>query len=180
MSAFKLLIDGMLVEGADTLDVINPATGRILTAAPRADRAQLDEAVTAAKTAFPGWSAKPLGERGALLVKLGEALDAEQYQFARLLTEEQGKPLPQALDEVALAVATIRYFGTLDLSLEVLKEDATQKVVRQQAARRSRGDHAVEPAGAHPDDRGRAGPPRRERGRGQASPDHTADDAQVR
>jgi len=57
MSDFRLLINGKLVEGAGTLDVINPATGRILTAAPRADGAQLDQAVAAAKAAFPGWSA---------------------------------------------------------------------------------------------------------------------------
>jgi acyl-CoA reductase-like NAD-dependent aldehyde dehydrogenase len=49
MSEFRLLIDGKLVESARTLYVINPATGRTLTAAPRADRAQLDQAVAAAK-----------------------------------------------------------------------------------------------------------------------------------
>jgi hypothetical protein len=38
--------------------------------------------------------------------------------------------LPQALDEIAGAVATIRYFATLDLPREVLKEDATRKVSR--------------------------------------------------
>ena len=43
MTEFRLLIDWKLVEGASTLDVINPATGRTLTAAPRADRAQLDQ-----------------------------------------------------------------------------------------------------------------------------------------
>jgi acyl-CoA reductase-like NAD-dependent aldehyde dehydrogenase len=67
MSDFRLLINGKLVEGAGTLDVINPATGRILTAAPRADRAQLDQAVAAAKTAFSAWSATPLRQRAALL-----------------------------------------------------------------------------------------------------------------
>src|SRR5262249_61916688 len=51
MSDFRLLIDGKLVEGASTLDVINPATGRILTAAPRADQVHLDQAVAADKTA---------------------------------------------------------------------------------------------------------------------------------
>ena len=70
MNDFRLLINGKLVEGAGTLDVINPATGRTLTVAPRADRAQLEEAVAAAKTAFPPWSATPLRQRGALLVKL--------------------------------------------------------------------------------------------------------------
>ena len=131
MSDFRLLINGKLVEGAGTLDVINPATGRILTAAPRADRAQLDQAVAAAKAAFPTWSATPLRQRGALLVKLAEALEAEQDEFARLLTQEQGKPLPQAQWEIAQSIAVLRYFATLDLPPEVLKEDATQKVVRQ-------------------------------------------------
>ena len=59
MNHFHLLIDGMLVGGAGTLDVINPATGKILTAAPRADRAQLERAVAAAKTAFPQWFTTP-------------------------------------------------------------------------------------------------------------------------
>src|SRR5215475_15514704 len=106
-SNFKLLIDGMLIEGTGTLDVINPATERILTAAPRADRAQLDQAVAAAKTAFPAWSATPLRQRAALLVKLAEALEAEQGAFARLLTQEQGKPLSQAFWEIAQSVGTM-------------------------------------------------------------------------
>src|SRR5262249_46314890 len=78
MSDFRLVINGRLVEGAATLDVINPATGRTLATAPRADRAQLDEAVAAAKTAFPTWSATPLRRRAALLVRLADALEAEQ------------------------------------------------------------------------------------------------------
>src|SRR5262249_11589110 len=131
MSDFRLLINGKLVQGAGTLDVINPATGRILTAAPRADRAQLDQAVAAAKAAFPAWSTTPLRQRAALVVKLAEALEAEQGQFARLPTQEQGYPRPHALDEIARSTATIRYFATLDLPPEVLKEDATRKVVRQ-------------------------------------------------
>jgi delta 1-pyrroline-5-carboxylate dehydrogenase len=69
MNDIRLLINGRLVKGASTLDVINPATGRTLTAAPRADRAQLEQAVAAAKTAFPAWSATPLGQRAALRVK---------------------------------------------------------------------------------------------------------------
>jgi acyl-CoA reductase-like NAD-dependent aldehyde dehydrogenase len=131
MTDFRLLINGKLVEGAGTLDVINPATGGILTAAPRASGAQMNEAVAAAKAAFPMWSARPLGERGALLITLAQALESEQGEFARLLTQEQGKPLPHALDEIARSIAIFRYFATLDLPLEVLKDDATQKVVRQ-------------------------------------------------
>src|SRR5262244_273958 len=65
---FRMLIGGKLVEGAGALDVINPATGRVLATAPRADRGQLDQAVAAAKAAFPSWAATPLRVRGGLLV----------------------------------------------------------------------------------------------------------------
>ena len=46
---FRLMINGRLTQGASSLDVINPATGQLLTTCARADKAQLDEAVAAAK-----------------------------------------------------------------------------------------------------------------------------------
>jgi hypothetical protein len=61
--AYKMLINGKLVDGAMTLDVFNPATGGVLATCPRADEAQLDEAVAAAKAAFPAWSALSFSER---------------------------------------------------------------------------------------------------------------------
>src|SRR5262245_29623839 len=131
VSGFRLLIGGKLVEGAGTLDVINPATGRVLTTAPRADQGQLEQAVAAAKAEFPSWAATPLRVRGGLLVKLADALEAEQSELARLLTQEQGKPLPQAQWELAQSIGTLRYFAALDLPPVVLKEDTTRKVVRQ-------------------------------------------------
>src|SRR5262245_2918776 len=130
MSEFRLLIGGRLVEGAGPLNVINPATGRVLTTAPRADRAQLEQAVAAAKAAFPSWSATPLHVRAELLARLADALEAEKGAFARLLTQEQGKPLPQALWEIEFSAAALRYFTGLDLPAEVLHEDAARTVVR--------------------------------------------------
>jgi acyl-CoA reductase-like NAD-dependent aldehyde dehydrogenase len=131
LTGFRLLIDGKLVEGVGTLDVINPATGKTLATAPRSDRAQLDEGVAAAKAAFPAWSARPLAERSALLLELAEALEARQGEFARLLTQEQGKPLSNAIEEIAFSIAAIRYFAAQDLAPEVIKDDATRMVVRQ-------------------------------------------------
>jgi steroid delta-isomerase-like uncharacterized protein len=52
---FRLLINGRLEKGAGTLDVINPATGRIFATTPRADRTQLEQAVAAAKTDGHAW-----------------------------------------------------------------------------------------------------------------------------
>ena len=131
MNEFKLLIDGKLVTGAASLDVIDPATEDVIAKAPRADRAQLDRAVAAAKAAFPAWSAKPIRERGALLAKVADALEARQDEFARLLTLEQGKPLSEAYWEIGFSIRVIRHHAMLDLPNEVLKEDATQKIVRQ-------------------------------------------------
>jgi acyl-CoA reductase-like NAD-dependent aldehyde dehydrogenase len=131
MREFKLLINGKLVSGVARLDVINPATEEVLAEVPRADRAQLNEAIAAAKAAFPAWSAKPIRERGALLVRLADALEAREDEFARLLTLEQGKPLSEAHWEVDFTIDIIRHYATLDLPNEVLKEDARQKIVRQ-------------------------------------------------
>src|ERR1700682_1953534 len=74
MNDYKLLIDGKLVSGAMALDVVNPATEELVAVAPRADRAQLEQAVAAAKAAFPRWSETPVRDRGALLARLADAV----------------------------------------------------------------------------------------------------------
>src|SRR5262245_14121758 len=118
-SDFSMLIDGQLVEVASTVETTNPGPGRLLTSGPRADRAQLEQAVAAAKAAFPSWSATPLRARAGLLARLADALEAEKDAFARLLTQEQGKPLPQALGEIEYSVAALSYFAALDMATEV-------------------------------------------------------------
>lgn len=131
MREFKLLINGNLVSESAKLAVINPATEEIIAEVPRADCAQLDEAVAAAKAAFPAWSTTPIHQRGALLVKVANALEVRQDEFARLLTLEQGKPLLEARWEIDFTVRIIRHYATLDLPDEVLREDVTQKVVKR-------------------------------------------------
>ena len=130
---FRLVIGGRLVEGASTFDVINPATGQVLAKCPRADRAQLDQAVAAARAAYPAWSATPIAERRRLLLKLADALAARSDEFARLLTQEQGKPFPMAQGEIFGSVAAIQTFAAMDLPERVLKEDDTQRVVQRRS-----------------------------------------------
>ena len=127
---FRLLIDGRLVAGASNFDVINPATEEVLAKCPRADVAQLNAAVAAAKAAFPAWSAKSFEERRKLLVKLADALEARSDEFARLLTLEQGKPLAHAAGEMAGSVAMIRAFTAMELPVKVLKETDTARIVQ--------------------------------------------------
>jgi acyl-CoA reductase-like NAD-dependent aldehyde dehydrogenase len=120
---FNLLIAGQLVPGDMSMSVINPATEDVLAECPRASGAQLDQAVAAAKAAFPAWSATPIAERKQTLIAIADRIDAHAEELARLLTQEQGKPLNHARGEVVVTALTFRTFAAYDLPIEVLKED---------------------------------------------------------
>jgi delta 1-pyrroline-5-carboxylate dehydrogenase len=80
---FRLMINGRPTPGASTLDVINPATGQRLTTCARADKAQLDEAVAAAKTAFVTWSVTSLDQRRQALLKIAGVAGTEVFRSRR-------------------------------------------------------------------------------------------------
>lgn len=129
MRDFKLLIDGELIDGASTMDVINPATGDVLVKCPRASIAQAEQAIAAAKAAFPAWSAKPWAERSALVLKLADALEGAIDEFSPLLTQEQGKPRFGADFEIHEAARILRIFASMTLPEKVLQADATGRAV---------------------------------------------------
>ncbi|PZQ59657.1 MAG: aldehyde dehydrogenase [Sphingomonas taxi] len=130
---YRLLIDGRLVDGAASLDVVDPATATVFATAQRADRAQLDAAVEAATRAFPAWSALSREQRAGYLETLADAVEARFEEFALLLTSEQGKPLAEARFEVGGAVAALRYFAQVDLPPETLVDDAENLIVEHRA-----------------------------------------------
>lgn len=128
MSNYQMLIGGTMVDGDLSMDVINPATEQVVARCPRASLAQLDAAVAAARAAFPAWSAMSIDGRRAALVKAAETIEASAAEIARILTQEQGKPLAAALEETYGAAAFFRYFASMDLPGEVLADDATRRV----------------------------------------------------
>jgi acyl-CoA reductase-like NAD-dependent aldehyde dehydrogenase len=130
MSDYKLLIGGKLVDGAQTMDVINPATEEVLVKCPRASADQLNEAVAAAKAAFPAWAATPIKARSAKLNEVADAVRDNAEELARILTQEQGKPLAEAQGEVGAMEGFFRYFATLDLPMNVI-EDSDQRRVEE-------------------------------------------------
>ncbi len=123
MKDYKLLINGKLTEGAATMDVLNPATEQTLAVCPRASERQLNEAVAAAKAAYPAWSATSIDERKAIVSKIADAIEANATELAQLLTSEQGKPLADATGEVYGTVAFFRYFTALDLPIETIDDN---------------------------------------------------------
>lgn len=128
MSEFKLLINGAMVDGANTSDVINPATETAVASCPRASSGQLDEAVAAAKSAFATWSQTTIDERKAVINKIADAVEANGEELARLLTQEQGKPIGDAMGEVYGMAAFFRYFTSLDLPVQVLDDTEARRV----------------------------------------------------
>lgn len=128
MSEFRLLINGAMVDGAKTSDVINPATEEVVASCPRASEAQLNDAVAAAKAAFPGWAETSMDERKAKLGAIADAVEANGEALARLLTQEQGKPIGDAMGEVYGMAAFFRYFTTLDLPVKILDDTEARRV----------------------------------------------------
>jgi acyl-CoA reductase-like NAD-dependent aldehyde dehydrogenase len=130
---FNLVIDGRSTPGAATLDVINPATGRLLRTCARADETQLNAAVAAAKAAFPAWAATPIEKRREALMKIAAALAERSAEFARLLTQEQGKPLVHATGEIAGSVGLINAFAAMDLPVKVLRDNESERIIQLRA-----------------------------------------------
>tara|TARA_R110000850_G_scaffold67188_4_gene149629 strand:- start:14911 stop:16314 length:1404 start_codon:yes stop_codon:yes gene_type:complete len=128
MSDYKLVIGGKLVDGASSMEVINPATGKVLTTCPRANVEQANEAVAAAKAAFKGWANTPVEERRAALGKIADAMEGNIAELAKQLTQEQGKPTKEAMEEIGGAAAFIRYFATLETPPKVIEDSEVRRV----------------------------------------------------
>lgn len=134
MREFKLLIGGDLQDGASTLEVLNPATEQVLAICPRADEAQLEAAIAAAKEAFPKWSALPIEERAGKLQKLADALERHEDELVALLTAEQGKPLREAQFEILGGAAILRGFADMRIPLKTIRENDRERIVEQRMA----------------------------------------------
>ena len=97
-----LYIDGEFVEGGGrmTEPVVNPATGETLGALPHATREDLDRALAAAQRAFETWKKTSPLERSAILRKVAELARERSADIGRNITQDQGKPLAEAVGEV--------------------------------------------------------------------------------
>jgi Aldehyde dehydrogenase family len=110
----RLFVGGKFVDALDgrTIPVRNPHDGSLLAEVAEAGAADVDVAVSAARAAFPGWSATPAAERGRLLLRLADAIEANADELARLETLDTGHPIRDSSTlDVPCTAATFRYFG---------------------------------------------------------------------
>ena len=90
---------------------VNPATGRVLAEHPTATDAQVQEALAGADAAFRAWRTLPIEERAAVAARVGTLFTERVEELAAVITEEMGKPLAEARDEVAFCAEIFAYFA---------------------------------------------------------------------
>jgi aldehyde dehydrogenase (NAD+) len=112
----KLLIDGQWVDSSRTFDVVNPATGEVLTQAAEASREHVDRAVGAARKAFDdrasAWRKISASERGRLIWRLADLVEKNLEELAELETLDNGKPIFESrYVDMPMVVDVLRYYA---------------------------------------------------------------------
>ncbi|WP_244818140.1 NAD-dependent succinate-semialdehyde dehydrogenase [Caballeronia sp. Lep1P3] len=109
----RLYINGEWCDAQNgaALDVLNPATGEKIGTVARASIADLDRAVAAAQAGFATWRRTSALERASLMRKAAALVRERADSIARLMTQEQGKPLAEARIEVNSAADIIEWFA---------------------------------------------------------------------
>jgi aldehyde dehydrogenase (NAD+) len=110
----RLFIDGQWVDAIEggEIDVIDPHDGSTITRVAEARAVDVDRAVDAAERAFPGWAATSAAERGRILLRVADLVDAHAAELATLETVDTGHPLRDSTRlDVPRTAATFRYFG---------------------------------------------------------------------
>jgi acyl-CoA reductase-like NAD-dependent aldehyde dehydrogenase len=93
------------------IEVVEPATEQVMAELPRAGVEEVDAAVAQAKAAFPAWRAVAPADRAALMRAIADAIAERHEDLAQLEARNAGKPIGDALGEIAMVVETFRYYA---------------------------------------------------------------------
>ncbi|WP_419902935.1 NAD-dependent succinate-semialdehyde dehydrogenase [Kiloniella sp.] len=109
----KCYIDGTWADAdsGETFAVTNPANGEIITSVPKMGEAETIRAIESAQTAFGPWKDRTAKERAQIMRKWFELIMENQADLALLMTLEQGKPLAEAMGEVAYGASFVEWFA---------------------------------------------------------------------
>ena len=109
----KAYIDGRWVDADDksTLDVINPVNQEIIGQVPNCGAEETNVAIIAAAEAQKKWQKYPAKEKASILRDFYALLCSNQDDLAKILTYEQGKPLAEAIGEIAYSASFIEWFA---------------------------------------------------------------------
>jgi len=113
VSQRKNFVGGEWVDAVDggTMEVLNPATGETIAEVPRGTQADVDRAVEAAKKALPDWLETTPAERAEALLGFASAIEDNAEELAELESQNVGKPLSYARDEMPVSADNFRFFA---------------------------------------------------------------------
>ncbi len=120
VKTYKQFIGGEWADSAsgDTLAVENPANGRIIANVPASGPEDVNRAAEAAAKAFETWQHTTPQDRSLMMLKLADALEARGEEIGRLESQNTGKPVGAAIDEVPVVVDNLRFFAGAGRVLE--------------------------------------------------------------
>ncbi|MGZ3215470.1 NAD-dependent succinate-semialdehyde dehydrogenase [Paracoccus sp. T5] len=98
-------------DGGATFEVTNPARGDVIARVADLGRAEVGRAIDAAEAAMKDWAARPAKERAQVMRRWYDLMMENQDDLGRILTAEQGKPLPEAKGEIAYGASFVEWFG---------------------------------------------------------------------
>jgi 1-pyrroline dehydrogenase len=113
VASYKNFVGGEWVDAAEggVEQIVNPATGEVVAEVPQGTEADVDRAVQAAKQAYLEWRETTPGERGEVLLKLADVIDENTDELAQIESQNVGKPLSYAADEMPVCSDNLRFFA---------------------------------------------------------------------
>lgn len=118
----EMFIDGRWVgSSAGGVDaVLAPVSGEQYAEVAQGGVDDVDRAVAAAAAAFPGWAKTPVGERARALLKLADRVEDDQENLAQIESQNVGKPIGLAREEMEMIADHLRYFAGAARSMQGL------------------------------------------------------------
>jgi 1-pyrroline dehydrogenase len=113
VTQYKNFVGGEWVESStgETMEVLNPATGEVIAEVPRGGEEDVARAVAAARRAWDEWSTKTPKDRAELLLKLADVLEENADELTELESQNVGKPMSIARDEMPFSADNLRFFA---------------------------------------------------------------------
>ena len=120
VKTYQQFIDGAWIDSASgqTLAVENPANGTVIAQVQASGAEDVDRAASAAAKAFETWQHTTPQDRSLLMLKLADAIEARADELGRLESQNAGKPVGVAIDEIPVVVDNLRFFAGAGRVLE--------------------------------------------------------------
>ncbi len=118
VDTYGLFLNGRWVEGSSKMPVQNPANEETIAEVAVASEAEVNQALETAREAQREWGRRTGVERGNFLRRLADLVERDRERLARVISNEEGKPIGEALGEVDFGNSWFRYYAEFDRRIE--------------------------------------------------------------